>query len=1237
MIAIFLPPYPFRGLPAPYLWVFYRFLTQVDEPLYFITGEEYLDLSGNAQRWEHSDDAIQRLGYKIPTAEVFERHSFHLLREGVFEELLTKHYGNPIQVFREFLTQNIPPLGHELAQALDHEPELEAVITWCNCPTLEHLAEQRGIPVLHLELGPLRSPHYLNTAYLDFCGVNGNTECQRRFEALGEPLDIEATTAELLRYFVRSAGKHEENTDLNPVQVGVALQVEDDSNLIAFSNGYDNSSLISHVKISHLGEPILVRAHPGSLFNLDTQKLIVDYSPDSACFLERIEKLVTINSSVGLEALLRDKDVHAVGDSSYGFIAQLPVAQRVAALSFYLFGYLVPQELIFDLGYLRMRLGTRDEQNIIRSHIAYYSGNKGKYTDAPASLKQMIEFEIYREKLEKLKLTETELKLKGDFLEDEVRRLKYEMERLARIEGELNLKGEQLESEVQRLGNELKKSRHAQNTQQSSDLQAIRDLQAKLSEREQQQQLLTDQLNRAQGQIVEILSSNSWKLSAPVRLAGRTVLRVRRFAQAYQLARSRYASPKLLFNKTLAVYRSEGIPGVRLRLRQLLVRHYQPAHQSDVVTARKHQRSAEVHRLDSPVDIIVCVHNALDDVRHCLESVARYTLSPYNLILVDDGSGAETQAYLSKYATEQGATLHRNDTAGGYTRAANCGLRLSTANYVVLLNSDTIVSPYWLERLVRCAQYDSRTGIVGPLSNTASWQSVPKIFDEAGDWTDNPLPEGVSIQDFANEVAREAHGIYPEVGFINGFCFLINRELINEIGLFDEETFAKGYGEENDYCLRAAAAGWKLAIADDAYVFHAQSKSYSHDRRKELAASAGVKLADKHGQAAINSQLSITAPHLALEYIRQRAALIDGKQATRARTEKFQGKRMLFVLPARTAGGGGNIILLEADRLRRLGIDAHIVNLSSNRDIFLDSYPDNTLPMHFVDSPGAVAELAMNFDAVVATLYLTVEWLAPLAKRANAPKIVYYIQDYEPDFFSANHPEHARALQSYSLVPTAKLITKTQWNRQTLEAKCGQTASVIGIDYDDEQYFPARIFQPTGTVVRVAAMLRPNTPRRAPELTARVLKQLKQQLGARISLHVFGSNASDPDYQALDFDVEHENLGECSPEAVAELLRRTDVFLDLSSFQAMGLTALEAMACGAAVVAPINGGPTEFIQSGVNGLLVDTQDEQACLKAATNLINDFGLRNHIRSQAVGVTRHYPEAVLENLLTAVFAS
>ena len=76
--------------------------------------------------------------------------------------------------------------------------------------------------------------------------------------------------------------------------------------------------------------------------------------------------------------------------------------------------------------------------------------------------------------------------------------------------------------------------------------------------------------------------------------------------------------------------------------------------------------------------------------------------------------------------------------------------------------------------------------------------------------------------------------------FLNGFCLLIRRAVLEGVGLFDEANFGEGYGEENDYCLRARNAGWTLALADDTYIYHAQSRSYNPERRKNLSDRAGV-------------------------------------------------------------------------------------------------------------------------------------------------------------------------------------------------------------------------------------------------------------------------------------------------------------------------------------------------------------------------------------------------------------
>ncbi|HIE57041.1 MAG TPA: glycosyltransferase, partial [Anaerolineales bacterium] len=215
------------------------------------------------------------------------------------------------------------------------------------------------------------------------------------------------------------------------------------------------------------------------------------------------------------------------------------------------------------------------------------------------------------------------------------------------------------------------------------------------------------------------------------------------------------------------------------------------------------------------VDVIVCVHNAYDDVRRCLESVVRYSSPPYNIILVDDGSQPQTSNYLQQFAADQGVRLLRNEQARGYTLAANQGLQASTADYALLLNSDTIATPGWLNGMVACAESDSRIGLVGPLSNTASWQSVPQLFNDQGDWADNALPEDVSVVEMAERIREMSERLYPRIPFLNGFCLMIKRAVLDEVGYFDEDTFGAGYGEENDFCIRARKAGWDLAVADD--------------------------------------------------------------------------------------------------------------------------------------------------------------------------------------------------------------------------------------------------------------------------------------------------------------------------------------------------------------------------------------------------------------------------------------
>lgn len=269
------------------------------------------------------------------------------------------------------------------------------------------------------------------------------------------------------------------------------------------------------------------------------------------------------------------------------------------------------------------------------------------------------------------------------------------------------------------------------------------------------------------------------------------------------------------------------------------------------------------------VDIVLCVHNAFEDVKECLTSIKRHTKVDYRLLIVDDGSQPETRDFLKSWVQEVSvATLFRNETARGYTKAANIGLRASKGDYIILLNSDTIVTPGWIEKLIECATSRKDIGIVGPLSNCASWQSIPEIFDKNGGWMINNIPEGYSLESLSDVVANVSNKAFPCVNFVNGFCYMIKRAVIDAIGWLDEESFPYGYGEENDFSIRARKAGFKLAIADHAYVYHSKSKSFGHERRQELSKQGSAAFKSKHPDINVKALTEEIKNNQALERLR---------------------------------------------------------------------------------------------------------------------------------------------------------------------------------------------------------------------------------------------------------------------------------------------------------------------------------------------------------------------------------
>ena len=275
---------------------------------------------------------------------------------------------------------------------------------------------------------------------------------------------------------------------------------------------------------------------------------------------------------------------------------------------------------------------------------------------------------------------------------------------------------------------------------------------------------------------------------------------------------------------------------------------------------------------------------------------------------------------------------------------------------------------------------------------------------------------------------------------------------------------------------------------------------------------------------------------------------------------------------------------------------------------------------------------------MIATLYASVDWLKAATSDGRLPARGYYIQDFEPFFFSENSREYRLACQSYTRHPDLIRITKTEWNRETVRTQIGVDCTVIGPSVDLDLYRPRRQRDPAwpSGPLRVAAMIRPSSPRRQPRLTMEILRELHRAHGADVDIILFGCGSHDPGFVELPHDFAWRNAGVLKPSQLALLLNECDIFVDFSSFQAMGLTAMEAMACGATVIVPQNGGASSFARPGENCLTADTASRDACWEALKRLVVDEPLRQRLRRQALwDIVQYFPEQAAYNTLAALF--
>jgi len=632
--------------------------------------------------------------------------------------------------------------------------------------------------------------------------------------------------------------------------------------------------------------------------------------------------------------------------------------------------------------------------------------------------------------------------------------------------------------------------------------------------------------------------------------------------------------------------------------------------------------------MDVLCDIIVPVYNSLTYARDCLDSVLRFSSAKsYQLYIIDDGSDAYTKDFLEDYTWQHDhISLHRNDSNIGFVKSCNLGLQLGRAPFVIFLNSDVVVTPGWLERLIKCAESDDSIAFVNPLTNRAAEIDVP-------------MAPGANFFGMNELVQGTENPAYPDVVTGVGFCMLLRRHVLDELGTFDE-VYGRGYCEESDLCMRLTSSGYRTVVADDVYVYH-KGRGTFVDRDAQYTANRRIfdgRWKSKYERqyraflkadplAAVRHRFQLpkrwdpmpaiwTTARKALDHWRaqRRAAalqvLISGggrvlherrdcpSNISVSRVTRPNRLRVTYVLHDLLVAGGVLSVVQLVNELILLGVEARIVALYED-PVIEDWVKMYTRPIIFRNVKELV-ELFPESDIAVATLWRTVPWLCEAVHSNRVRKAAYFIQDFEPWFYGEEQREKRRqVMDMYRRIDHR--IVKSNWLQSMLNQE-GFDSHKIPLGMDLGRFYPrhSSVNRPT-----VIAMARPQTPRRGFLTMIDALARVKQAV-PEVDIILFGDRFLRR--QAIPFPFRDEGVV-TNQEHLARLYAEAHVFLDGSDFQGFGRCGLEAMACGTACVLTDVGGVNEYAIHKKNALLIPPGEPETMSKSMIALLQNEALRH----------------------------
>jgi len=218
--------------------------------------------------------------------------------------------------------------------------------------------------------------------------------------------------------------------------------------------------------------------------------------------------------------------------------------------------------------------------------------------------------------------------------------------------------------------------------------------------------------------------------------------------------------------------------------------------------------------------IVLLNWNGYDLTRECIFSLLNIKYNNYEVIVVDNGSDDDSYSKLYREFGEK-VDFIKNEKNLGFAEGNNAGIKYSVekgADYLLILNNDTIVDELFLDKMIDYAECDSKIGILG---SKIYYHSEPNIIWFSGGYFSR-LKAGMSVKGMDIEDNGDFNKVI-DVDYITGCALLVKSEVVKKIGIFDKEYF--NYAEDADFCFRAKREGYKVVFVPSSKVWHKVARS----------------------------------------------------------------------------------------------------------------------------------------------------------------------------------------------------------------------------------------------------------------------------------------------------------------------------------------------------------------------------------------------------------------------------